>query len=90
MACLSRKPSLVAFSSLCLLEIVVEHQAPGVQKLDGTIHRINRYPVDKYYKTLSLTGKSPLYQVFFCFPRVVVSGLQGLKLLCLTLSDVGC
>ena len=80
----------MAFASLCLLEIVVEHQAPGVQKLDSAIHRINRYPVDKYNKTLSLTGKSPLYQVFFCFQRVVVSGLQGLKLLCLTLSDVGC
>ena len=25
------------------------HQAPVVWKLDSTIHRINRYPEDKYY-----------------------------------------
>ena len=24
--------------------------APVVQKLDSTIHRINRYPLDKYYE----------------------------------------
>ena len=28
----------------------VNNQAPVVQKLDSAIHRINHYPVDKYYK----------------------------------------
>ena len=28
----------------------VIHQAPVFQKLDSAIHRINHYPVDKYYK----------------------------------------
>ena len=26
------------------------HQAPVVQKLDNAIHRINRYPEDRYYE----------------------------------------
>ena len=26
------------------------HQAPVVQKLDNVIHRINRYPEDRYYE----------------------------------------
>ena len=29
----------------------VNNQAVVVQKLDSAIHRINHYPVDKYYKT---------------------------------------
>ena len=28
----------------------VDNQALVVQKLDSAIHRINHYPVDKYYK----------------------------------------
>ena len=28
---------------------IIIHQAPVFQKLDSTIHRINHYPVDKYY-----------------------------------------
>ena len=28
---------------------IYEHQAPVVQTLDSTIHRINHYPADKYY-----------------------------------------
>ena len=28
----------------------IEVQAPVVQKLDSAIHRINHYPVEKYYE----------------------------------------
>ena len=28
----------------------IKAQAPVVQKLDSIIHRINHYPVDKYFK----------------------------------------
>ena len=28
--------------------VALSTQAPAVQKVDNTIHRINRYPVDKY------------------------------------------
>ena len=30
--------------------ILFTHQPPVVQKLDNSIHRINRYPEDKYYE----------------------------------------
>ena len=33
-----------------LYKKIIIHQAPVFQKLDSTIHRINHYPVDKYYK----------------------------------------
>ena len=40
-------------SQRCLLHTgsFTELMAPVVQTLDSAIHRINHYPVDKYYKT---------------------------------------
>ena len=35
-------------SNTCILST---HQAPVVQKLDNAIHRINRYPEDRYYES---------------------------------------
>ena len=32
-----------------LYKKIIIHQAPVFQKLDSIIHRINHYPMDKYY-----------------------------------------
>ena len=32
-----------------MLYFYLGHQALAIQTLDGTIHRINHYPADKYY-----------------------------------------
>ena len=34
----------------CKSYSLIKHQAPVVQRLDKAIHRINRYPLDKYWQ----------------------------------------
>ena len=35
--------------SVIVSSIIFIHQAPVVQKMDNVMHRINYYPVDKYW-----------------------------------------
>ena len=46
--CREFKKTTTATATETLLNKMFNEQAPVVQKLDNAIHRINRYPADKY------------------------------------------
>ena len=41
--------SVSGMPSVIMSNIILIHQAPVVQKMDNVMHRINYYPVDKYW-----------------------------------------